>query len=128
MTSRHRIEIASPCRESWDEMEGAGPVRRCAKCDEDVHDLATLPVAEMGRLLRSKACLRVDLPALRRRAAPGVLAVLLTGCATTGQLDVTPTVAPYNGEPVEPETCEPLILDVVTIDEHTPVFIGRRGY
>jgi len=107
MTGRTRlpIHIPEPCHEDWGAMPGAGHVRHCARCDEDVVDLMALPDAEIGRVLQSGACLRVDLRAAARRLVPAAaLGLALSGCAATlVQLEVTPTVAPYDGTAVEPE-------------------------
>jgi hypothetical protein len=47
----HNLEIASPCHESWEAMQGAGARRFCGVCQKDVHDLSAMAQAEAQALL-----------------------------------------------------------------------------
>ncbi len=49
-----RLEIASPCRERWDEMDGDGRARHCRRCDKNVYDLSAMSTAEASALLASR--------------------------------------------------------------------------
>jgi len=49
------LEIASPCHESWEAMEGAGASKFCGVCQKDVHDLSAMAQAEAQALLRERS-------------------------------------------------------------------------
>lgn len=56
-----RIRVASPCKESWDDMVGDDHVRHCARCDKNVYNLSALPADEAELLLfekEGKLCVR----------------------------------------------------------------------
>ena len=57
-----RARIASPCGEGFDTMLGEGAVRSCARCDQQVFDVARMTLGEAEALLQSrgpKVCLRL---------------------------------------------------------------------
>ncbi len=37
-----RVEVASPCSEKWNEMEGSETVRFCSHCAKNVHNLSAM--------------------------------------------------------------------------------------
>ena len=49
------VEIASPCHESWEAMQGEGARRFCGVCQKDVHDLSAMAQAEAQALLREQS-------------------------------------------------------------------------
>ncbi|NHZ93460.1 hypothetical protein F2P45_31315 [Massilia sp. CCM 8733] len=49
--SLQRIDIASPCTASWDEMKGDQRVRHCDDCNKSVFNLSDMPEADAARLL-----------------------------------------------------------------------------
>src|SRR5690242_4812927 len=55
------LRIASPCRASWDEMEGDLRVRFCGECKKNVYDLRYMARAEAEALLlaQGEACVRM---------------------------------------------------------------------
>jgi hypothetical protein len=57
-----RIQIASPCTESWDNMTGDERVRRCASCKLNVYNLHELTMSEVETLMRKpngRLCVRL---------------------------------------------------------------------
>jgi hypothetical protein len=55
------LEIASPCRESWDRMRGDERVRFCGRCSLHVYDLSALSEPEALHLVKKtegKVCVR----------------------------------------------------------------------
>lgn len=69
----NRIEVASPCHESWDEMNGDQRERHCDRCEQTVYDLSGLAKTEAEDLVRrtqtgEQVCVR-----FRRRADGTVL-------------------------------------------------------
>jgi hypothetical protein len=49
-----RLEVASPCSESWDAMRGDDRVRFCGKCRLNVYNLSDLTEREVRELIRRK--------------------------------------------------------------------------
>lgn len=68
-----RIEVASPCHESWEEMSGDARERHCASCDQTVYDLAGLSRSEAEALVLKKAAGERVCVRFRRRADGTVL-------------------------------------------------------
>jgi hypothetical protein len=85
------IRIASPCRASWDRMDGNDRVRFCSECRKNVYNLSAMPRAEAEALVNREEsmCVRffrrsdgtvlngdcpVGLKRWRRRLAAGLLA------------------------------------------------------
>lgn len=103
-----RIRVASPCKESWDDMVGDDRVRHCARCDKNVYNLSALPADEAELLLfekEGKLCVRYfqradgtiltsDCPVGRRKkrvrrlafAALGAGALAAAGSAISGAM------------------------------------------
>jgi len=55
------LRVASPCRESWDGMQGDDRVRHCGKCDKSVYNLSAMEPQQAEALLREregKLCVR----------------------------------------------------------------------
>jgi hypothetical protein len=50
----HRIQIASPCKASWDEMRGDERVRFCQHCRLNVYNLSTMEPGDAEALVREK--------------------------------------------------------------------------
>src|SRR3954468_18948732 len=70
-TSLDRIEIASPCSASWEEMEGDQRVRFCEHCKLNVYNLSEMPRSEAEAFMHERTgrtCVR-----LYRRADGTVL-------------------------------------------------------
>lgn len=66
MTTRDRVldslRVASPCRSSWDDMQGDARRRFCAECGRHVYDLAQLTAREAAGLVAAtggRLCARV---------------------------------------------------------------------
>lgn len=54
--------VASPCGASWDAMVGDDRVRRCARCDKNVYDVASLTAEEVLALFEregERPCVRL---------------------------------------------------------------------
>lgn len=47
----HRLQIASPCTASWEQMAGDARVRHCGGCNKNVFNLSAMPEAEAASLL-----------------------------------------------------------------------------
>jgi hypothetical protein len=60
------IELETSCRARWEEMPGGDAVRRCARCDRDVHDLAQMTHGEIAALFARED----DTPCVRLRRRP----------------------------------------------------------
>lgn len=87
-----KLNIASPCSESWEKMKGDDRVRHCARCKLNVYNLHEMTMSEVEQLLRQpngRLCARIyqrkdgtvltaDCPVglrkVRMRMASGVLA------------------------------------------------------
>jgi len=50
-----RLDVASPCTESWEDMQGDDQTRHCQRCDHAVYDLSGLPEAAAVALLERAA-------------------------------------------------------------------------
>jgi hypothetical protein len=61
-----RIEIASPCTFSWDQMKGSAWVRRCPACDLNVYNVAEMDRKEALALIERAEGPRPCLRLLRR--------------------------------------------------------------
>ena len=70
-----QVRIASPCKESWDDMVGDEHVRHCGRCDKDVYDLSSLTKDQAESLLRERGA---DLCARLYRRSDGT--VLTSDC------------------------------------------------
>lgn len=46
-----RIDIATPCMASWDDMKGDERVRHCNDCNKNVFNLSAMPEADAAQLL-----------------------------------------------------------------------------
>lgn len=55
MSVLDRLEVASPCKESWEDMKGSDQVRHCDRCEHSVYDLSGLPELEAVALLERAA-------------------------------------------------------------------------
>jgi hypothetical protein len=55
--------IASPCHEPFEAMSGEGAIRSCARCDQEVFDLAQMTLAQAEALVASRqggsSCVRL---------------------------------------------------------------------
>lgn len=49
--SLQRIDIATPCMASWDDMQGDERVRHCKDCNKNVFNLSAMPEVEAAQLL-----------------------------------------------------------------------------
>ena len=99
-----RIEIASPCPASWDDMEGDDRSRFCGQCRKNVYNIAAMTRSQAEALIAAtegSACLRLfrradgtvltsDCPvgvrALRRAAAAGLARIAAIGTLALGTL------------------------------------------
>lgn len=61
--ARH-VELRTPCAEDWDAMAGGDELRRCLRCDRDVHDLDRMAPRDVAELLLdgSGGCVRFRRP------------------------------------------------------------------
>lgn len=75
----NRIEVASPCHESWDEMTGDQRERHCDKCEQTVYDLSGMTRDE-AKALVSKTEVGEQVCVRFRRRADGT--VLTADCPT----------------------------------------------
>src|ERR1044071_529108 len=73
MTARRekleRLKVVSPCRSSWEAMQGDGRRRHCLECNKPVYDLAALSAREIAGLIeasRGKICGRLTYDAAGR--------------------------------------------------------------
>ena len=79
-----RIRIATPCRASWERMEGDERVRHCAECKLNVYNFAEMTRDEVRALLarsEGRVCARLYRRDVRRRvsrAAAAIVAALLS--------------------------------------------------
>ncbi len=57
----NKVEINSPCKESWDEMKGSEKTRYCQKCRFNVHNFSEMEQAEIDELLQSdgRVCVKL---------------------------------------------------------------------
>jgi hypothetical protein len=53
LTVLDRIQIASPCTVSWDSMTGDDRSRYCSQCQQSVHNLSAMSVAEVKELFQN---------------------------------------------------------------------------
>jgi len=55
-----RLKVASPCKESWDDMVGDDAVRFCGRCEKNVYQLSNMSSAAIEALLaeRGDLCVR----------------------------------------------------------------------
>ena len=51
MTRKLRLRVASPCKVSWEGMQGEGAVRHCGACDKRVYNISEMPAADVEALL-----------------------------------------------------------------------------
>lgn len=85
-TRRHlpildNVRVASPCKESWEQMEGDARVRHCARCDQNVYNLSEMTREEAERLIletEGSLCARYF-----RRRQDG--SILTKDCPVTGR-------------------------------------------
>ena len=89
------ISVASPCKQSWDEMKGNDNVRFCATCSKNVYQLDNLSADEVRALIvakEGKLCWRFfvrrdgtvltrDCPVGLRRVRQRMLASIAMACA-----------------------------------------------
>lgn len=116
------VRVASPCKESWDDMKGDERTRFCGRCEKNVYDLSEITAVEAEALLAAhgtSACVRFyrradgtvmtsDCPeGIRRRRRRNLVlaAALAVGSATgAGVLafsgDDEPKEQAYAGGPV----------------------------
>src|SRR5690348_6654455 len=59
-TSLDRIEIASPCSASWDEMEGDERVRFCRQCKLSVFNISDMGSGEAEAFIRERTAGRAS--------------------------------------------------------------------
>lgn len=60
----HHLELRTPCAEDWNTMAGGDDLRRCLRCDRDVHDLDRMAPRDVAELLLdgAPACVRFRRP------------------------------------------------------------------
>ncbi len=89
------ISVASPCSQSWEQMQGDANVRFCGKCEKNVYQLDNLSTEEVRQLIiekEGKLCWRFfvrrdgtvltrDCPVGLRRVRQRMLASLAMACA-----------------------------------------------
>jgi hypothetical protein len=86
------LEGSGPCPRQWEELDGDGPRRFCASCNQVVHDLDALPVSEIDELTRANpdgfCATSIAIPAQTSSSAPvwgaafaAVVAAAIIGCS-----------------------------------------------
>lgn len=90
--------LSFSCAESWDDMPGDDRVRRCARCDADVHNLSALSFGEALAVVlrRGPTCVRFKLDprgGLQLAARAAVAAAALTGAAHAEPWTVGPAAS-----------------------------------
>lgn len=75
----NRIEVASPCHESWDEMAGSQRERHCDRCEQTVYDLSGM-TRDAAQSLVAKTQSGEQVCVRFRRRADGT--VLTADCPT----------------------------------------------
>ena len=110
-----RVQVASPCHESWDSMQGDERARFCGKCEKNVFDLSAMTTEQAESLLRAHGaslCVRFyrrndgtvltsDCPVgqkRRRRRRRVAAAVLAGGMLAAGLAGIKATVGTTMGE------------------------------
>ena len=92
------LRVASPCKESWDNMVGDERVRVCNRCEKPVFNLSSMTQEEAETILASKGftpCVRffrradgtiktADCPSTKRKVAVGVAAAALAAAGFAG--------------------------------------------
>jgi hypothetical protein len=128
-----QLRVASPCRESWEGMQGDDRVRHCGKCGKHVYNLSALSPQQAEALLRERAgalCVRFyrradgtvmtsDCPSGsgRRRLRRLAVAATLTVSAAAGTSMLSPATM---GEPCEVMGEMPLEVVQGGIGSYTP--------
>jgi hypothetical protein len=116
------ITIDTPCRARWEDMQGDDVVRRCHRCQRDVHDLSRMTREEIEALFARAAetpCVRLrrrrdgrvvtaDCPIERPGAGLRALQVVAAGALFGGSaaLAFTVTAAPHALRPSIPAPLE----------------------
>lgn len=62
LTVLDEVQIATPCRENWDEMSGDDRVRSCPACARSVYNIAAMTPAEAAALIvgrEGRLCARI---------------------------------------------------------------------
>jgi hypothetical protein len=108
------LKVASPCKESWEQMSGDDRVRFCRSCHKKVYNLMEVSESEIGTLLRpgrELPCVRfyqradgtvmtADCPVGRRRrwllrlGGIGATFLLMVGAILLAQTDRSPAAYP----------------------------------
>ena len=126
-----RVEIATPCDQSWDSMRGDDRVRYCDRCRLNVYDISAMERHEAVELLgahEGRVCLRLfrrsDGTIITRDCAEQLRATRRRGVAAFGcmlALSVIPFLPMVCGEPaVHPDTV-PQIEEVQPVKPVQPV-------
>lgn len=123
-----RISVASPCTESWEDMQGDNRVRFCGKCEQDVYRLTDLPRVEANALLErarggEEICVRYarradgtivtnDCPSTIQRGRGGlpfssVVRTLAAGLAATVGAGLTTGCFEEEPQPIAPQSSRP---------------------
>ena len=118
------LRVASPCPQSWDEMDGDERVRHCWRCDQDVYNLSELtreqaealvfareaPCARASTVAADGTILTSDCPPGRRRylALRGLFGAL-----------VAAVLAIFCRALSWPKQAAPLAMDFVALSSHT---------
>jgi hypothetical protein len=93
-----KLEVASPCTESWDDMQGDDRIRHCARCQLNVYNIHEFTLPEVESLMRSRngrMCVRLfqradgtvltrDCPVGLRKVRLRIAASLVTAAAFVG--------------------------------------------
>ncbi|UJR83572.1 hypothetical protein [Sandaracinus amylolyticus] len=111
------LEVARPCKARWDDMQGDDVVRRCARCDREVYDVARMTRAEAEALFArgdESPCVRlrrradgrvvtadcpVEAPSLLARLATAGVAGAIAGGAVSAVVAMTTPATTERAEP-----------------------------
>jgi Carboxypeptidase regulatory-like domain len=107
----NRIDVKSPCNESWDEMVGNNEVRFCSHCVKDVHDLSAMKRADAERLVQKSSgnlCVRyIKTPTGKLITAPPKFTQIRRNATIAASVLATSltftTLAYAQGEPIKPK-------------------------
>jgi hypothetical protein len=103
-----QIEIANPCSEDWDKMNGDDQQRFCAGCGCFVHNVSAMAANDAEKLLSKseKVCTRLLVDERKgvltrdgwipRLMLAGAISISAAGCAVNPEA-AGPTLAPYSG-------------------------------
>jgi Carboxypeptidase regulatory-like domain len=106
-----KIDVKTPCHESWDEMSGNETVRFCSHCEKSVHDISAMTRQKAEKLVKKSngnLCVRyVKTPTGKLVTSPPKFTQIRRNATIAASILVTSltftTLAYAQGEPVKPK-------------------------